>query len=702
MGRLLGPTVGFGLLFGATTSFAQTAGSEDITLPPVDVRGHGHDYRNRQLDIFKLPDPVKDTPQSITVVPQEVIREQAVFNLRDVLRNVSGISLAAGEGGGAQGDNLTLRGFSARNDLYIDGVRDLGQYARDAFNLESVEVLKGPSAVMFGRGSTGGVINQVSKTPQPTASYIASGTAGSGPTFRGTLDLNQPLGGSAAIRLNAMGMDADVPGRNEVHIERFGVAPSVAIGLGGPTRLTLSYAYLQDDNVPDYGFPYVFGKPADVDRDNWYGFTQRDFERDSVHIGTARLEHAFSEDIRLRTTLRYAYYHREATVSPPSLPTPPAPGTPLSAINVSVPGTARNQHDGNLTSVTDLIVKFPTRPFKHTLVTGVELARETSDVIRWTFNNVPTLNLVHPQLDADLSRMTRAKNFDATTTALAFGLYAVDEVALTEQWKIVGGLRYDLFDAEFKNTFAAQRFSRTDEMLSPRAALVFQPTKAQTYYFSYGTAFNPSAEAISLAINNAGAEPEETRTFELGAKWDLLSGALGLTSAIFEIQKTNARTTDPALGVQVLEGRQRVRGFEIGAIGRILPGWNIFAGYSYLDSRVVESLDINNGVRVQGKRIANVPANTLSLWTTYDVTDQWQVGGGVIYVGQRYANNGNTNSVPGYARGDVTVAYRPIKPLELRLNIINISDEVYFDQVNPQHVVPGAARTFLFTATVRF
>jgi catecholate siderophore receptor len=288
-------------------------------------------------DLYKLPDLLKDTPQSITVVPQQIIREEAVFNLRDVLRNVTGISLAAGEGGGAQGDNLTLRGFSARNDLYIDGVRDIGQYARDTFNLESVEVLKGPSSVMFGRGSTGGVIKQVSKTPNLTPSYVVSGTGGSGPFYRGSVDLNQPLGGSAAFRLNAFGMDSEVEGREEVHVRRWGAAPTFTIGLGTPTRLTASYYYLQDDNQPDYGFRYLFGKPAPVERNTYFGLNDRDFEKDRVHIGTLRLEHAFTDDIRLRNTLRYAFYGREAAVSTLSIVGTPTPATPLSSIRANPP-----------------------------------------------------------------------------------------------------------------------------------------------------------------------------------------------------------------------------------------------------------------------------------------------------------------------------------------------------------------------------
>jgi len=710
--RLVGSTVGMGLALAATSAWGQTPatepkdGKDDVSLPGVDVRGQRNQYKIEEPSLYKLPDPIKDTPQSITVLPEKVLEERALFTLRDALRTVPGISLAAGEGGGRQGDNLTLRGFPAGNDIYIDGVRDLGQYARDTFNLESIEVLKGPSAVLFGRGSTGGIINQVSKTPKLTPFYEFSGTVGSGPQGRVSVDVNQPFGPSGALRLNLMGFKGETPGRDYVDVQRLGAAPSFGIGLNGPTRFIVSYFYLNDDSIPDYGFPYLLGKPAPVDRpvrrENFYGIPDRDYEHDDVHIGTLRFEHDFNENVRLRNTLRLAMVDRGSLVSIPAIVGTPTAATPLSAIQVSRTGTQRSQQDTSVINTTDLVVKFNTWMFKHTLVTGLEASQETSDVQRYTFTGVPTATLLNPDNDPNLAGMGRVKNFNGSSSATAVGVYAVDEMAITDQWKIMGGLRYDLFDAHFRNRFAAQKFSRTDEALSPRAALVFLPTKEQTYYFSYGTAFNPSAEALTLNLNNAGTEPEKTESYELGAKFDLLNGALGIRGAVFQINKTNARTTDPILGVQVTDGRQRVRGFELEVVGQILRGWNVFLGYAYLDSRVTESLDFQNGIPVEGKRISNVPEHAASLWTTYDITNQWQVGGGAFFVDKRFANNNNTNEAPSYVRGDVTVAYRPIKPLELRFNVLNIADTTYWDAVTGGHVIPGTTRTFLLTGTWRF
>ncbi|HEX6082295.1 MAG TPA: TonB-dependent siderophore receptor [Methylomirabilota bacterium] len=676
-------------------------GTGDVALPGVDVRGQRNQFKIEEPSLYKLPDPIKDTPQSISVIPEQVLDERAMFTLRDALRTVPGISLAAGEGGGRQGDNLTLRGFPAGNDVYIDGVRDLGQYARDTFNLESVEVLKGPSSVLFGRGSTGGVINQVSKSPKRTAFSEISGTVGSGPQGRTTVDLNQPFGASAALRLDVMGFKGDSPGRDEVTSERWGVAPSFAIGLNGPTRLIASYFYQGDDNVPDYGLPYLRGGPARVDTESFYGLPRRDYEHDDTHIGTLRLEHDFNENLRLRSTLRLALIERGSLVSIPAIVGTPG-GLPLSAIQVSRTGAQRSQVDTSVLTTTELVARFDTWRFKHTLIAGFDASRENSTVRRYTFTGVPTTDLLNPIHDPDLSAMGRVKNFDGVSGATSVGVYAVDEIALTEQWKIMGGLRYDLFDAGFRNMFLGQKLSRTDEALSPRAALVFLPTTWQTYYFSYGTSFNPSAEALTLALNNSQTEPERNETFELGAKWDLLDGALGIRTALFRTYKNNARTTDPVLGVQVTDGKQRVQGVEVEVVGRVRPGWNVWLSYAYLDSRILQSTDILNGVPIEDKRIQNVPEHSASLWTTYDITPQWQVGGGAILVDKRYANNDNLNVVPSYVRGDLSAAYRPIKPLELRLNVINVSDERYYDAIHPSHVVPGNARTFLLTGTWRF
>ena len=700
--RLVAPTLGVGLLVASSAPIsAQETGKDDVKLPGVDVRGQRNSgYKVDESTSSKLPDSLQETPQSVTVVPLEVIREQSAFSLRDALRNVTGVSIAAGEGGGAQGDNLTLRGFSARNDIFVDGIRDFGMYTRDTFNLESVEVLKGPSAVIFGRGSTGGAINQVSKSPSLTPGRTLSVTSGYGPTARATVDVNQPIGDTSALRLNLLGYYNDVVDRDEIWLERYGFAPAYTVGLGTPTQFSAYFFYMHDEGTPDYGFPYVFGTVPDVPRGNNYGLANPDFERDDIYILTLRLDHAFNDAIKMHNALRVAYYRRQAAVSPPVNPTDP-PGTPLSTITVVRGHTERDEHDSNFTEQTDLTFRFDTWGLKHTLVAGLELAYEISDVTRFGFTNIPTTNLIFPD-PLRPTDMGKSVNFRGRTDALNFGAYVVDEITILEWLKIMGGLRFDHFDTRFENKFLRQEFSQVDDEVSPRAALIVTPTPRQSYYFSYGTSYNPSAEGLTLAINTTSAQPEKNESYEIGAKWDLFERRLSVATAVFQVDKTNARTTDPLLGVMVNEGKQRVRGFEVSGAGTILPRWNVFAGYTFLDSEVVESLDVVTGIPVKGKEIPNVARHTATLWTTWDITDQWQVGGGAFYSSSRFANNINTLEVPWYARGDVTVAYRPIKTFELRANIINVSDERYTDGVHPSHAIPGTARTYLLTGSWSF
>jgi catecholate siderophore receptor len=676
---------------------------ETFTLPPVDVQDQRSLYTPTNMGLFRLPQRVQDIPQSITIVPQELMQEQAVTSFRDALRNVTGISLAAGEGGGAQGDNLTLRGFSARNDYFLDGIRDQGSYTRDVFNIESIEVLKGPSAVLFGRGSTGGAINQVSKTPQLEPLYTASVSVGTGQLLRGTADINQPLSKTIAIRATLLAHDAETVDRNEAEAKRFGFAPSITFGLGTPTQLTLSYLVQNEDNIPDYGLPYLFGKPAPVDRDNFYGLPEEDFEDILLNIFTARLEHRFNEQFNLRSTLRYSRTDREAAVTTLSILGTPTPATPLSDIMVNR-GTrpGRDTEEGILTSQTELIARFHTLAFKHTLSTGLEVALEKFDATRFTHANVPPANLLNPNVRPDTSRETETVSARTSTDTTSFAVYAMDQIRVLPKLDLVGGLRFDLFAADFDSYLNNQNFNRTDTKVSWRAGLVFHPTRSQSYYFASGTSFNPSAEALALAMNNADTPPEENISFEVGAKIGLFNDTINLQGALFRTDKANARTVDPDTLLQVLEGKQRVQGFELGLTGTPLPRWNVFTGFTYLDSKALESMDVQNGVPVQGKELQNVPRYSATLWTTYDIGEQWQVGTGVFYVSERFANTSNTNEVPKTVRWDATVAYQFNKNIQLRFNAINLTDELYFDGIHPSHVVPGAGRTFILSGNFRY
>jgi catecholate siderophore receptor len=698
--KVVAPTVALTVALTGANALAQD--KDVLTAPPVEVREQRPGYTVPSLGLSRLPEPIRDIPQSITVVPQELMQQQGVSSLQDALRNVTGISFQAGEGGGAQGDNLSLRGFNARNDFFLDGVRDQGSYFRDVFNIEAVEVLKGPSALYFGRGTTGGVINQVSKLPRLESFYGGTLSLGNGFLFRVTGDVNQRINETTAFRVNFMGHLDEIVGRDEVEDKRMGIAPSVTFGLGTSTQLTLSYFLQHEDNIPDYGLPFLFGKPPDVRRENFYGLAREDTEDTWVNIGTLRLDHRFNEQLSLRNTLRYSRVDREAFPSPPRISGTPTPDTPLSQIVVAPAHPGRDTTEDILDNQTDLIARFATLSFKHTLVTGLEIGTEDFDATRFAFSNIPTTPLLDPNPVRDTSRMTRSVSAMTETSTFLFGVYATDTIKLLPQLDLVGGVRWDLFEAEFKNRITGDKFDRTDKMWSYRAGLVFHPWPTHSYYFSAGNSFNPSAEALALAANNADTAPEENQTYEFGGKVDVLEGGLSLQAALFRTEKTNARTPDPVTGLQVLEGKQRVQGFELGVVGRPLPSLNVFLGYTYLDSEILESNEVVNGVSVVGNEMPNAPEHSFSVWTSYDFLERWQVGTGIYYVGERFANNANTNVAPGHVRWDMSVGYQINKNIQLRLNAINLTDELYFDGVHPSHIIPGAGRTFIATGIFNF
>jgi catecholate siderophore receptor len=661
----------------------------------------------------KFTEPLLDTPHSISVVPRQTLEDQGATTLRDALRNVAGISLAAGEGG-AQGDNLTLRGFTARNDIFLDGMRDFGSYYRDPFHIEQVEVLKGPESVLFGRGSTGGVVNQATKTPERTPFVNGSLSFGTDLTRRATLDVNEPvpaLGQGTAVRLNLMGHASEVAGRDVTENQRFGVAPSLTLGLGTSTRATFSYFHQSEDDIPDYGVPWLFNGPAPVERHYFYGFRD-DYLRTSVDMGTVRLEHDLNENISLRDQLRYANYSRDFRITEPQATTtiggkPPSPSTPLETILVRRNEIAGHSTETFFQNQLDSTVRFDTSFIQHTMVGGLEVGRETSDPTRYAWSAVPTTRLLSPNIDQAFSG-TSTVSSKVQTTATSLGLYALDTLKLTDQWHLSGGFRWDYFDAEYANAVTGQSFDRVDTMPSWRGTVVYKPRPNGSLYFAYGTSFNPSAETLALTAGNANLPPEENQTFELGTKWDLSSNRLSVRGALFRTEKTNARETNPANSAEVvLAGEQRVDGVELELTGRLTQDWRVMASYAYMKSEEVSSRFFPAAV---GSPLANVPRQMLNFWTTYTLPWHLEIGGGVNYVASRTASStvpfdpvtGLLKEVPAYWKMDALIKYRLNTHVELQLNLYNLTDNAYYDQIHPGHIVPGAGRSALLTANFKF
>jgi catecholate siderophore receptor len=658
----------------------------------------------------KFPEGPLETPQTITAVSQKVMQQQGVTTLRDALRNVAGISLAAGEGG-AQGDNLTIRGFTARNDLFIDGMRDFGSYYRDPFNTEEVEVLQGPSSVIFGRGSTGGIVNQATKSPGLTRFISGDVDFGSDLTRRIALDIDQPLpqfGKGAAFRLNLMGDEGNVAGRDVAENRRFGVAPSLALGLGTPTRWTFSYFHQNADDNPDYGIPWLFNGPAPVPHDNYYGFKNGNYLRTYDDIGTAKVEHDVSSHMTLRDQVRYSNYVRGVLITEPQIPAGVTVATPLSSIAVTRHEIGVSSVESFLDEQLDVTAHFDTGFIHHSVVTGIDAGREISDPTRPTWTNVPTTSLLSPdpgQLLSGSAAITSAVH----TTSITAAAYMLDTMKFGKHWDLTGGIRWDRFDTDYSQTVApASAFNRVDEMPSWRAALVYKPVSIGSIYFDAGTSFNPSAESLSLSASTANLPPEKNRTYELGSKWDFPHDRLSLRAAIFQTVKLNAREPDPANSLlNVLAGTQRVNGAEIEARTRLTSRWDLLGSYANLVGKVISS---NYYPASIGAQLANVPRNTFNFWSIYRWPGRWETGVGGNYVSSRTASStapldpttGLVKEVPGYWVFSAMAKRRLTEHLDLQVNVNNIANRYYYDQLHPAHIVLGPGRSALVGLKFKF
>lgn len=649
----------------------------------------------------KYTEPLRDIPQTINIITRETIEQQGATTLRDVLNNVPGITIAAGEGGAPAGDNLTIRGFSARNDIYIDGVRDLGAQSRDSFNLEQVEVVKGPSSTFTGRGSTGGTINLISKLPNLRRSVSGTLMAGNADTKRGTLDVNVPIKDTVALRFNAMAHDANFPGRDDVQNRRWGLAPSVALGLGTATRYSFGYFYLEQDNTSDYGIPWVPAannalaafrdRPAPVSSSTFYGFIDRDREKLRSDLFTARFEHDFSDNLSVRSQFRYGYSKRDSIATPPRFAS-----NNSTTINRELRSWITS--DDIFDNQTDFTYRFNTGGVGHSAVFGASVSHERNHrVLRTGPGSQTTLIDPNPR---DIYPGTIVINpLEGDVTGKTIAAYVFDTVRLGKGWELVGGLRWDRFDVDGVNvsTNVLVPLERVDTLLSGRAAVVFKPVETGTLYASFGTSANPSLEGLLYSPADVRTDPERTRTYELGTKWEMFGSRLLLSGALFRVQKTNARTISLIAGEPpTLDGDQRIDGIEFSATGNITRNWQLFSGYTFLSSEIIASNTtptVVNGMSISeiGKELINTPRNSFNLWTTYRA-GKFFFGGGPRFVGKRFGNNINTRFVDSYWVVDAVASYKLTRNFDVRVNLNNIGDKYYIDRIGGGHIVPGGAR----------
>lgn len=706
------------MIFGTQPVQAQTAAEaqpQDTTLPVVtvkDKRGREEKgYQGEKTRIGKTQQLTKDIPQSVTIVSEQLIRERNADTFKEALRNVAGLTFNAGEGGRI-GDNITLRGYSAVGDLFLDGIRDIAQYNRETFNLEQIDILRGSGSMLFGRGSTGGVINQVSKKAKPVDINEASLTVGSYDYRRLTADLNKVINQDLSFRLNLMDTQTDTF-RNGVQQKRWGVAPTLTWGAGTADEVTLSYYHLKDDNIPDYGVPYFKGRPLNVPIERFYGMSNADYEKNQTGIATASYTHLFDNDTSLRAIVRKADYDRDLRAVAPRLGsvtgTTCATSNNLAAVTdataVCRQRQARGSAEHTLAAQVDFATKLAAAGMQHEVLAGFEYLQEEAS----RFTNTSTLVNPFTTVGSNNTAPVLPANFEASFNRTAYNryegrtisVYGQDTIEFMPKWKLLLGTRFDSMKADYNRPAPAGPLSRSDDVWSWRSGLMYQPTNLATYYASYGNSFNPSAEAYQLDNRTANTPPEKSRNIELGAKWEMLDGNMSVRTALFRSEKTNERNTDVASpNVAVLSGRRHTDGLELESVGRMSSQWEVFANVAAMRAKVDEASADQAGTK--GKVPVNTPDYTYSLWTTYKLGGGWKVGGGLEGVGSRYANAANTIVVPGYRRVDALVEYSISKAYSLKLNVFNLFNEKYYEGIYTGHTLPGTPRSAQLTLTAKF
>jgi len=686
----------------------------------------------------KFTQPLLDTPQTIAIISSELMRQQQQTTLSDALRNTPGVTLLLGENGNtATGDSIFMRGFDTQGSIFVDGIRDIGTISRDTFNTEQVEIAKGPAGPDNGRSAASGYINMATKVP--IAEDFSRGTLsyGTGELGRVTGDINHAFDGAgAAFRLNVMGQDGGIDGRDHVERRAWAIAPSLALGLGGDTRGYIYGLYTQQDNRPDGGVPTLgrdgffntnvpAGAPR-ADREHFYG-SLSDFEDIEATMVTARIEHDFSDDVQLRNTSRYGnteQFYILTGVSPYNATNFVNPADPASwTINRS--RQVKQQENTLLTNQTNLTATLAMGGIEHSLTAGLEYIDETQKSPTFVTGAAGTMlpaNLYYPNPRDPITNKTLARSGRTEGSTATIGVYVFDTITVAERWEFTAGLRADDYDTEFK-TFAATGVTAlkgSDTLFSYKVGALFKPAPNGSVYVSHAISQLPpgganftlsTATTGNAAVNNPNVDPQEASNLELGTKWDLFGGDLALTGAVFRSENKNDLVqndpTNPA-AVQQL-GKKRVEGIELGVVGNLTSAWQISAGVAKMDTEVLE------GTATQtGEQISWSPELTFTSWTTYAFPFGLTIGGGIRYVDTvaRSINNtvvqgvGTANLVgaPDYWIIDAMVGYDINSYLSVQLNGYNLADEDYIASINNSgaRYTPGVPRSALLSVSVNF
>jgi catecholate siderophore receptor len=648
----------------------------------------------------KTNTPIRNIPQALTTISSGQIADQQLRSISDLMNFVPGASYNSGEG---NRDTIVLRGNSSTADFFIDGVRDDVQFFRDFYNVDRVEVLKGPNAMIFGRGGGGGIVNRVLKKPSlnPYRSFTASGDGWGGMRFTG--DFDQPLSANIGVRLNALYEDSN-SFRRHVDLKRYGINPTAALLIGSDTRMDLSYEHFHDRRTADRGVPSLDGEPVRGFTRTFFGDPHDSFARANVNIATLAVEHRFSEGLTLRNRTMFGDYNKfyQNIFANSAVFDPAGPQGPSYLL-----GAYNNRNDRtNLFSQTDLIWENRLAGIDQTFLVGFEAGRQKSRNFRNTGNFLSgnLVPLTDPTVDADVIFAPIASDANNRVKATVAALYAQEQLRPASWLEIVAGIRFDSFKIDvidLRPTSPGQ-FSRRDKLWSPRLGVVLKPTDNLSIYSSYSRSYLPQSgdQFSSLTDVTEGLKPERFDNYEVGAKWEILDGLLA-TAAIYQLDRTNTRATDPNDQTHtVLTGAQRSRGIELGLERSVTSRWLISAGYAYQKAKVTSS---TTACLTGDCEVPLVPRHSFSFWNKYDVTKQLGVGLGVIARSKSYATISNKVKLPGYARVDGAVYYKLPHGLEGQINIENIFGAHYFPTANADNnIAPGAPRTIKATVGYSF
>lgn len=683
--------------FSTPAAFSQTAPTE-ATLPAVTVQAGEQTYNpTTATSATKINAPLRDIPQTVNVITQEVMRDKGVRSMEDAVKSVPGVSLVHGDG---QRDQVFIRGFNSLGDQFIDGIRDDAMYFRDMSNIEQIEVVKGPASVLYGRGSSGGMINRITKKPGIDKSE-ASLQIGSWNQRRGEFDIARNIEDSnVSFRMTGAIERAD-SFRDQQFLEREAFAPSMTIKVNSDTSLLLQAEYLHDKRVTDFGIPSFNGLPINVAPSTYYGAgnaRDADSAEATVAAGSITLDHRFNSEWSLRNAFRYYQYKLDryntipgAVTANPAFPS----GYQVARTRGAI---ARDEH--GVFNQTELTQNTTLGGMAHQILYGVEFGVQDRTQLNrsGTAVAVDAFNPVAPFASTtNLTTTAATSNSGSSTVA---GAYVQDLISLSDKWKALLGIRYDSFEQEVR---VAGIPSRTDTAWSPRAGVVYQPSATQSYYASVSKSFQPSAENFNITAANSIFDPQETTSKEIGTKLDLFDGKATATASLFNLERTNITTTDP-FGVTTAVGTQRTNGIELTFTGDLSNGWRVSSGYAYLDAVISKSKTVTNGIAVQGKKATVTPEHSANVWLTKALAPNWTAGAGVNYVGDRFADPTNTVTLPSYTTMDAMVSYK-IKGFDLQLNIYNIFDKEYIASAHsslPNSLLPGAPRSATLTARYAF